>query len=117
MTEDNAEDLPPELVMPVFRAVQDYIAGMAEKEVEAAGHKLSNVMDLGTAEVTAALQKLQEKGWVNVGRHVIVGPRVTVEALTVLGADTITFSEGARVLPLDIGVLATKASQSGIAGP
>ena len=117
MTEGNAEDQQPELVMTVFRAVQNYIADAAEREAESAGRQLGDAMGLGKAVVTAALQELQEEGWVNVGRHVIVGPHGTVEAGTVLAADTITLSESATVMPLeDIGVLTTRASRGGIAG-
>lgn len=117
MTGASAEGLPPELAMQVFRAVQEYIAGAVEGEPESAGRRIGEVVGLGMVEVTAALQKLRKEGWVNVGRHVIVGPHQTVGAMAVLSADKITLFESASVSPLmNIDVLTIKASRSGIAG-
>ncbi|HEY5985244.1 MAG TPA: hypothetical protein VIV12_02510 [Streptosporangiaceae bacterium] len=47
----------------------------------------------------------------------IVGPNLTAEARVVLGADMITLSDGASVLPLEgIGELSARASRNGITG-
>ncbi|MGH3217162.1 MAG: hypothetical protein ACRDPY_00280 [Streptosporangiaceae bacterium] len=116
MTESDAEDLTAELLMQVFQAVQEYVAGSEVKAVSAA-HQVSKAMDLGLAEVAAAVQKLKERGWVSVGGHVIVGPHKSVEASAVLSAHKVYLSEGAIVLPLEgIGELAAKTSGTGIAG-
>ena len=63
-------------------------------------------MDRGMAEVVEAVRKFA-----------IVGPGQVVEATAVLGADVITLSEGASVLPLeDISELSAKVTRDGIAG-
>jgi hypothetical protein len=115
MAGGSGEDLPPELVMCVFRAVHEYIAGADEGEAESVGHQLTGALGLGMAEVAAGLQRLREQGWTSVGGHVIVGPHTTVGAKIVLAADTITLAEDATVLPLEgIGALANSASRSSI---
>jgi hypothetical protein len=117
MTERDAEDLPPELVMALFRTVQEYMVGLAEGEAESAGHQVTEALGLGVAAITAAVTKLREEGWVNVGRHVMVGPDASVSARHVIFAERITVSESATIVPLeDIRVLTAKASRKGIAG-
>jgi hypothetical protein len=94
--------------MPIYRVVQEYIAGTraAERGVSSAARQIGEAMDMGMAEVFAAVRK-----------HVIIAPNQAVEARVVLDADTITLSEGSSVIPLvDIVELSARASRDGIAG-
>jgi hypothetical protein len=89
-----------------------------------AAQQVSKAMDLEMADVAAAVQELASwppvarfSGEELLGKHVLVGPNMAAKARAVLGADLITLSEGASILPLeDISELSARASQVGIAG-
>ncbi len=120
--------------MPIFRTVQEFVAD-AQSAEEAAGpvlavaRQIAEAMDLGIAEVIAALRKLGSfpqwqsaavlsgEGKLVAGGPVLAGASLTAEGRMVASADVITASESESVVRLeDIGELSAKASRDGIAG-
>ena len=104
--------------MPIFRAVQQYIADAAEAGARSAARQLSEALDLSVDDVIAAVRNLKtDATFAAAGAAVAAGAALNAEGRVVAFADVGTGTDSLSVVKLeDIGELATRAARDGIVG-
>ena len=122
MTDDSGQDEAPEWARQVFRAVQDYVAGVrtAVGDVGPVALKAGDALGVHLADVAAVIERMGATGSAAEPGHITSSGGLRLPKLAFAPAGEVVVSLGpeaaAVVGPQDVGELSSRASRDGIAG-